>query len=88
MRASSGIFVASVSSSVSLSGILFTGGNADHVWFIFSVSARPVSPLVWRFSGFNVGVSLCTPGGFLSKPVTELGCFAELNFYRSLLVSQ
>lgn len=25
-------------------------------------------------------------GGFLSKPVTELGCFAELSFYNLLLI--
>lgn len=52
------------------------------------VSARPVSPIVWQFSGFNVGVLLCTFGGLLSKPVPELGCFAELSFCHSLLVLQ
>lgn len=37
MRVSSGMFIASIPSSVCLPGILFTGGNAAHGWFILSV---------------------------------------------------
>lgn len=63
------MFVASISSSVSLSGMLFTGENAARVWFILSVlsSACPVSPLIWQFSGFNVRVLLCLEDFFLSQ---------------------
>lgn len=81
------MLVVPIPSSVSLPALLFTGGNAAHVCFILCTSAHPLSPLTQQFSGFNAGVWLGKLGGSLSKPVREFGCFAELSFYPSLLVS-